>query len=217
MAHERQDIWVDFGLSGLTKWFHGPWGGEATPHELVAAAADWGSGVYAFTLSEDALRLLQSPLPTRVITVLWYAATGGNYDLDRLGMDGRAWLRQIVDVCAERIGQDDPSFTPGAPGPARDELREEVLAEIRTVRPGVEAATGTHPYHPVSDVVSALEQVVTQVDPDLGFRLFLRIMKVYQVPISESRYDRYHELGQRFSYNEFLVDDGDLCVKPDLD
>ncbi|GGP93326.1 hypothetical protein [Streptomyces melanogenes] len=216
MAHERQDIWVDFGLSGLTKWFHGPWGGEATPREIVMAAADWGSGAYAPTLAEDALRLLQSPLPTRVIGILWYAATGGNYDLDRLGIDSRAWLHEIVDACAERIRQDDSSFTPDSPGPAPNALRDEVLAEIRALGPDMDAATSTHPHHPAPDVVPALEQVVTQVDADLGFRLFLRVMKAYRVPIDESRYDRYHELGERFGYNEFVVDDGDLYVRPDM-
>ncbi|WP_254406128.1 hypothetical protein [Streptomyces sp. AC627_RSS907] len=214
MTAGRQDIWVDFGLSGLTKWFAGPWVGEATPEEIVAGAADWGDGAYAATLLEDALRLLESPLPTRVIGLLWRAATGLPYDPDAVGPDGRAWLRDIVRICTGRIRRDDPSFTPVPPGPPVDgPLKEAVLEEIRGAAPAVEAAVRSGG----AEVVAALEQVVVQADPDLGFRLFLRVLKAYLVPVTESRYQWYHELGERFGYHELVVDDGTLQSVPDTD
>jgi hypothetical protein len=213
MTTERHDIWVDFGLSGLTKWFAGPWAGEATPEEIVAGAADWGDGAYAATLLEDALRLLESPVPTRVIDLLWRATTGLPHE-HALGPDGRTWLRDIVRICAERVRRDEPSFTPIPPEPSVDgPLKEAVLAEIRESAPAVTAAVRAGG----AEVVAALEQVVVQADPDLGFRLFLRVLKAYLVPVTESRYLRYHELGERFGYHELVVDDGTLQSVPDTD
>ncbi|WP_262387262.1 hypothetical protein [Streptomyces sp. TRM49041] len=210
----REDVWVDFGLSGLTKWFAGPWVAQATPEEIVAGAADWGDGVYAATLLEDAQRLLESAVPTRVIERLWRAATGLPYDPDDVWLDGRAWLREIVRISVERVRRDYPSFTPVPPEPPADgALREAVLAEIRAAAPAVQGAVRADG----ADVVAALEQVVVEVDPDLGFRLFLRVLKAYLVPVAESRYQRYHVLGERFGYHGLVVDDGTLQSVPDTD
>jgi hypothetical protein len=214
----RQEIWVDFGISGLTKWFHGPWHTLATPVEVVEGAADWGKGGYAPTLLDDALRLLDSSLSTEVLTTLWLAACGRNFDFGVLGVDARGWLRRIADICVERIRRDDPSFVPVNPGPAPyPELRDQVLAEIRAVGPQLAAAASERGPLMVPDVVPALERVAADVDPDLGYRLFLRAMKVYMVTISEARYVRYLELGELFGYNEFVVDDGTLHSVPDQD
>ncbi|WP_031477472.1 hypothetical protein [Streptomyces bicolor] len=216
---ERKDIWIDFGFSGLTKWFGSPWAGQMTPLEILVAAADWEEGAYAPTLLEDAGKLLESPLPTRVIDILWCAAVGNQeFVPDGRWIDGRDWLRQIVDVCKERIRRDDPRFDALPPALACDpELREAVLAELRAIAPELERATAGHPYRRVPDVVPALERVVIEVDPDLGFRLFLRVLKAYLIPISESQHRRYRELGERFGYNESVVDDGSLQFMPHAD
>lgn len=213
---DRKDIWIDFGLSGLTKWYGSLF--ELTPLEMVVAAADWGEGAYAPTLREDAVRLLESPLPTRVIDILWCAAVRSEFVPDERWMDGRDWLRQIVDVCEERIRRDQPGFDALPPAPVCDpELRDAVLAEVRTIATELEHTTADHPYYGVPEVVPSLERVVTEVDPDLGFRLFLRVLKAYLVPISESQHLRYRELGERFGYNEFVVDDGTLQFMPRVD
>ncbi|MGW1543784.1 hypothetical protein ACWCPM_26690 [Streptomyces sp. NPDC002309] len=211
---ERREIWIDFGLSGLTKWFAAPWAGEVTPGELVTEAANWGDGVYAPTLLRDALRLLESPVPTPLIDRLWCAATGLPYAPDTVPVNGRAWLDEIVRVCAARVRLDEPAFTPAPPEPPADgPLREAVLREIREAAPAVvDAVRGGG-----VEVVGALEQVVVQVDPDLGFRLLLRVLKAHLVPITESRYLRYHELGELFGYHELVVDDGTLQSVPDTD
>ncbi|MEE1754492.1 hypothetical protein [Streptomyces sp. SP18CS02] len=207
---DRKDIWIDFGLSGLTKWY-GTF--EFAPLQIVVDAADWGEGAYAPTLREDALTLLDSPLPTRVIDILWCAAVRSKFVPDELWMDGRDWLRQIVDVCEERIRRDDPRFEALPPAPVCDpELRDAVLAEVRAFAPELEHTTADHPYYGVPDVVPSLERVVIEADPDLGFRLFLRVLKAYLIPVSKSRYLRYRELGERFGYNELVVDDGNLQV-----
>ncbi|MFF7307851.1 hypothetical protein [Streptomyces sp. NPDC008137] len=214
MTAQRQDIWVDFGLSGLTKWFAGPWVSEATPEEIVAGAADWGDGVYAATLVEDALRLLESPLPTRTIELLWRSAIGLSYDPDGMWLDGRAWLRDIVRISVDRIHRDEPSFSPVPPPPSADgPLRQEILEAIREVTEGVEGAVGAGG----AEVTAALEELVVEVDPDLGFRFLLRVLKAHLVPVTESQYDRYHALGERLGYHELVVDDGTLQSVPDPD
>ncbi|MGR4851908.1 hypothetical protein [Streptomyces sp. LARHCF252] len=214
MTAERQDIWIDFGLSGLTKWFAGPWVNEATPEEIVTGAADWGDGVYAATLVEDSLRLLESPLPTRMIELLWRSAIGLPYDPDGVWLDGRAWLRDIVRISVDRIRRDEPSFSPVSPPPSVDgPLKQEILEEIHEVTPSAEAAVGVGG----AEVMAALEQLVAEVDPDLGFRIFLRVLKAHLVPVTESQYDRYHALGERLGYHELVVDDGTLQSVPDPD
>ncbi|MFJ3101758.1 hypothetical protein [Streptomyces sp. NPDC086835] len=213
---ERKDIWIDFGFSGLTKWYGSTF--EFTPLEIVVDAADWGEGAYAPTLREDALRLLESPLPTRVIDILWCAAVRSKFVPDERWMDGRDWLRQIVDVCEERIRRDEPRSLAHPQAPAWDpELKDAVLAEVRALAPELDRATADHPYYEVPEVVPSLERVVTEVDPDLGFRLFLRVLKAYLIPISDSQHLRYRELGERFGYNEFVVDDGTLQLMPRVD
>jgi hypothetical protein len=215
---DRKDIWIDFGFSGLTKFFGSPWAGEMTPREILVAAVDWDEGAYAHSLLEDAGRLLESPLPTRVIDILWCAAVGKEFVPGERWMDDREWLRQIVDVCTERIRRDDPQFDGLPLTPLCDPaLSDAVLAEVRAIAPELERATGGHPHRRVPEVVVALERVVTEVDPDLGFRLFLRVLKAYVVPISESQHLRYLELGERFDYNESVVDDGTLQFSPRAD
>jgi hypothetical protein len=211
----RQDIWIDFGLSGLTKWFSGPWVGEATEEEIIVGAADWGNGAYAPTLLEDALRLLDSPVPAPVIDLLLRAATGLPHEPDAAVVrNGRDLMDDIVRISVERIRRDNPSFAvvPLEP-PVGGPIEEAVLAQIRDAAPALRDAVRAGGI----EVVAALEQVVEEADPDLGFRLFLRVLKAYLVPVTETQYVRYHEIGERLGYNEFVVDDGTLQSVPDPD
>ncbi|MEV7448658.1 hypothetical protein ACWD6Q_10220 [Streptomyces nigra] len=43
---------------------------------------------------------------------------------------------------------------------------------------------------PGTEAAAVLEQVVTRVDPDLGFRLLLRMLNVLSVPLTEDEYAR---------------------------
>ncbi|WP_150259458.1 hypothetical protein [Streptomyces venezuelae] len=56
---------------------------------------------------------------------------------------------------------------------------------------------------------------MTHVDPDLGFRLLLRVLKAYQITIGASRLARYRDLGERPGYDECVVEDGGIDVRPD--
>ncbi|MFF3399110.1 hypothetical protein ACFYW6_11380 [Streptomyces sp. NPDC002659] len=217
MAQPHRHLGVDIGLSGLIKWIRYPLvNSEAAGLEVVGSIADQFEGAFAHQLLRDCLVLLDSPLSSRDVEILWLAGTFREFDLERLGIDGRVWLRRIADICTDRIRHEDSSFMPADAAPAVDgAMKEAVLAEIRSVGPALEQATAHHAYNALVGVVPTLEQAV-DVDTDLGFRLLLRAVKGYFVPISEARYERYLALGDELGLGEDVVDDGDFNVWPDL-
>lgn len=100
--------------------------------------------------------------------------------------------------------------------PVVDEaVKEAVAAEVRSVGPALEQTTAHHAYSPLDGVVPALQRAV-DIDPDLGFRLLLRALKGYFVPISQARYERYLEFGDELGLGEDVVDDRDFTLSPDL-
>ncbi|MEU2110601.1 hypothetical protein [Streptomyces sp. NPDC019507] len=215
MAQPHRHLGADIGLSGLIKWIRFPRvNSEAAGLDVVTSVADRIDGAFAHQLLKDCLVLLDSPLSGRDIETLWLAGTFRDFDLERLGIGGRVWLRRIADICTDRIRHDD--FTPLAAASVLGEaLKEAVRAEIRSVGPALEQATAHHPYNAIAGVVPALEQVA-EIDPDLGYRLLLRALKGFFVPISEARYERYLALGDEFGLGEDVVDDGDFNVWTDL-
>ncbi|MET7757513.1 hypothetical protein ABZT27_22825 [Streptomyces sp. NPDC005389] len=203
----RRGIDGDFGLSLLARQFTAGWH-HRTPRQAVefAVQADGYErppGSEAAALLEDVRGVLGRGLSEEAITVLWLAATEGGYRIDRFGVGGREWLEQVAEVCEERLAEVAPGYFPAARTPDTG-ATDEVLREIRDVSP-LAAATAVSPgFHPVAGaaVMEALEQVVTRVDPDLGFRLLLRAVEVLQLPITEAQYTRYKALAGRFHYGE---------------
>ena len=96
-----------------------------------------------------------------------------------------------------------------------DATKEAVRAEITSVGPALEQATAHHSYNALDGVVPALEQAA-DIETDLAFRLLLRALKAYSVPISEARYERYLALGDELGLGEDVVDDTDFTIWPDL-
>ncbi|SCF56516.1 hypothetical protein [Streptomyces sp. Ncost-T10-10d] len=54
----------------------------------------------------------------------------------------------------------------------------------------------------------APEEMVVQVCADLGYRLFLRAVKLHAVPIGATSREEFVALGARFGYPERLVVEG---------
>ncbi|MFD8740780.1 hypothetical protein ACFV06_38510 [Streptomyces sp. NPDC059618] len=206
----RRDASGDFGLSALAPWFEGTWQ-EDTARERVrqAAAADDSAqtpGSAAALLLADTRRLLDSPLSSETITVLWLSVSGRSYNIDRLGIDARDWLQQIEDVCEEHLRDVAPGYR-HAPPPVRTDLRDAVVRAVREAEPLL-ADAAISPYWeaiPGERARQAIGDVVTDVDADLGFRLLLRLLAVVSAPLSPERYGRYQELGSRFGYGEHHV------------
>lgn len=206
----RRDATWDFGLSRLTGLFVAGWHTtDARKHVRDAAAGDGPErtpGSEAAILLEDTLRLLESELSTDTITTLWLAATCRGYSIDHFAIGGRDWLRQIAEVCREHLRHVAPSYTPVVP-PARTELAQEVLRELREVMASCADRAVSPDWRPIpaTECLAALEQVVAEVDPDLGFRLFLRVLTVLSVPLTEEQYTRYVGIGARLGYGEYHV------------
>lgn len=206
----RRDTTWDFGFSYLAGLAHWEWPENREEIRKAAEGDDVGQtpGSAAAVLLEDAQRLLESTLSPAAVSALWAGAA------DRSGTDGRDWLRLIADVCRERLTDVAPEYTPVV-APARTELTDTVLREVRETGPAVAGKAVSPHWHPVpaTDVMDALEHVVTQVDPDLGFRLFLRVLNRLSVPLTEERYDRYQAIGERFGYGEYHVSDVEYLVE----
>lgn len=130
--------------------------------------------------------------------IKWLAGTFREFDLERLGVDGRVWLRRMADICTDRIRCDDPSFVPAAAALVVDEaVKEAVAAEVRSVGPALEQATAHHAYSPLDGVVPTLQ-------------------RGYFVPISQARYERCLALGDELGLSEDVVDDRDFNIWPEL-
>ncbi|MER7341876.1 hypothetical protein ABT403_29120 [Streptomyces sp. NPDC000075] len=197
----------DFGLSRLAGLFTAGWHhrtpGQAVEHALVGDGYERPPGSEAAVLLEDTRRLLDSGLPDDAITLVWLAATERGYNIDLLGIAGREWLRQIADRCEENLSAVAPVYAPANTAPAGDGGAE-VLREIRELAPLAAGTVISPAFHPLesSTVMEALEQVVVRADPDLGFRLFLPIVAILRLPLTEEQYTRYESLASRFHYGE---------------
>ncbi|MDI9831099.1 hypothetical protein [Streptomyces sp. KAU_LT] len=209
----RRDALGDVGFSHLTAWFAGSWHHDATPEQVLrqAAAADHEGqtpGSQAAFLLQDTLRLLDSPLPTPALTTLWLTAADRGYNIDQLGIDGRDWLRRIAATCRDVLRAVAPDHTPPSPAVVT-EPADPVLRELRGVAPRM-ADRSVSPHWeaiPGAEATAVLEQVVTRVDPDLGFRLLLRMLDVLSVPLTEEEYIRLQRLAAHFGHHEHLVTD----------
>ncbi|MFJ2395207.1 hypothetical protein ACIOTI_20960 [Streptomyces sp. NPDC087843] len=207
----RRDTTWDFGLSGLAGKAHWDW--RASREEIRSAADgdDVGQtpGSAAAVLLEDTLRLLGSALPDAALSALWGGASGVPGPVE-----GRDWLRLIADVCRERLREVAPAYRPVV-APARTELADLVLREVREVASTVMVRVISPHRRPVLavDVTDALEHVVTRIDPDLGFRLFLRVLIELSVPLTQEQYDRYGAIGERIGYGAYHVSDVDHLIE----
>jgi len=209
----RRDTDWDFGFSRLAGTAHQDWRAETARrqiHHVADADEPWHTpGTMAALLLEDALRLLHSPLSDDTITTLWVAASDA-----ALRVDGRDWLRLVADVCGERLREVAPIYTPAVP-PARTELADTVLREVQETASAVADKSVSPRWQPLpaTEVMTALEQLVTQVDPDLGFRLFLHVLRVLSVPLTREQYERYEAIGERFGYGKYHVDEVEQLVQ----
>ncbi|MCX4984519.1 hypothetical protein [Streptomyces sp. NBC_00572] len=196
-----------FGLPMLAAALHGSaWRYGGSPREHIQRIADDGQGrapgAYAAVLLDDVWRLLDSALSKQAIGLLWRTAAGRlnvlDEDEDEFDADGRDWLDQISQVCHAHLAEVDPTYAPFL-APARTELTEAVLREVREA---VHVGAGQ-----VRGAARVLEDVVTAVDPDLGFRLLLQVLTTYEIPVGEARRDRYRALAAQLGFSEDHVDD----------
>ncbi|MEU3410017.1 hypothetical protein [Streptomyces sp. NPDC006658] len=161
----------------------------------------------AAQLGQDVQRLLRSPLTDATIRTVWLAATHGVFDPWEHGMSAGALLRKAEERWLARVRRDDPAFVQPPPHPVVDEkLRRAVLQVMHQVAERLSLAAGNPPFGaPVTGLVPALERVVTEACADLGYRLFLRAVKAYHVPVARPC---LVALGERFGHPRGMVTEG---------
>ncbi|MFF1909934.1 hypothetical protein [Kitasatospora sp. NPDC058218] len=217
----RADFGEDFGFSGLTKYVQS----RFVPREaagilsFVESLLDVEGRAYALEVVEDIRRLTESLLSDDALSIVWLAATEARFDPSGGNLTIRAWLQRIADTCIGFVRREDPAFVPSGPGPVRHpELMDTVLVEIRQVGAALneKAVASVYP-PPLAALVPTLEAAVAELGPDLGFRLFLRAMKVYFVPIGPARLERFERIGSQLGYHEWVVEDGSLNIWSDLE
>ncbi|MGY5008687.1 hypothetical protein ACWCY6_11465 [Streptomyces sp. 900105755] len=217
----RRRFDCDFGFSLLAGGFYGDlWQHSHTVDEGIRGAVfDYAGlvpGSSAYALLEDTVRLSRSPMSDDALTALWQVATAYGHALQTEGAGPRQWLHRIAAVCVERLREIDPGFAVGAPSPGDSAERDAVLRELRETAPALTRAVHDSPWYGATTspwfersgtVVPALERVVEQVDPDLGFRLLLRCVRAYDVPVTDEQYAHWTALGDRFGYGREHVAD----------
>ncbi|MFD8598160.1 hypothetical protein ACFV1L_24450 [Kitasatospora sp. NPDC059646] len=216
----RADFEIDFGLSGLTKFLRVgavPRNAEGILAFITESLLANDGEDFAVEMVNDIHRLTQSTLSDDVLSILWLAATRAHFDPEADGIAIRAWLERIAEACLPFTGQDLPPELGMQDEDLRPDLQAAVLAELTGVSAALTEKAITSSYAPpLPTVVPALEAAIPVIGADLGFRLFLRAMKAYFVPIGPARMARFDEIGERLGYHLFVVDDGCLNVWSDL-
>lgn len=101
----------------------------AVAHVLTDDGYERPPGSEAAVVWEDTRRMLDSGLSDATITSLWLAATDRGHGIDRLGIGGREWLEQVVEVCEQHLAEVAPAYVPVLPAVRTDD-REAVLREL---------------------------------------------------------------------------------------
>ncbi|MFI9752298.1 hypothetical protein [Streptomyces collinus] len=204
----------DFGFSGLTGKVCLRTGLRIDTPTILAVAAEQAAEQEDRMLGADVRSLLGSSLSDQALRHLWLAATRGCFDPTGNGERTRDWLRRVADVCP--AGEEEIPAGTSAPDETRSakseqELRGLALEEIDHLTPRL------HRSVPASDMVSALRDLVADVDADLGLRMFLRVLKAYSVPVPAARYERLLELADQLTHPSSVIHEGLNVQWPPLD
>ncbi|MEU7024129.1 hypothetical protein ABZ990_26215 [Streptomyces sp. NPDC046203] len=201
MARTREfycyDYGGDFGLSGLAGVLYAR-AALRLDGPVVLALARATAEDDDFQIGRDVRLLLDSGLPEGTLHTVWSAAVRRCFDPVEEGADTRAWLREVAKVCPPRLPERDPyeeqALDASRPRVREEELRTSVAAEIESAAAGLVRGVA------VPGIVPALLRVVREADADLGFRLFLRVLKAYAVPVGKEQYDRFVALGELLAF-----------------
>ncbi|MFI6413426.1 hypothetical protein [Streptomyces sp. NPDC050585] len=178
----------------------------ATARIAARSVAAFGAEA-SLALWQDVRLLRDSPLSDEAIRTVWLGATDHIFDPARDGVSARDWLARLEEAWLTAARHTGPGPVPPATRPVRDEEdRRVVLGVIRTLGPllAFEAERHACPL-PLAGLVPALEQVTGDVCPGLGYRLLLRALKSYCVPVGRETADALTSTGARFGFSPQYV------------
>jgi hypothetical protein len=163
-------------------------------------------------LGRDVRRLLDSRLADETIRTVWVGSTDQAFDPAKERVTARAWLERTESAWLAAESRSEPGFVPPAARPVTDEvLRAAALRAMAPVASALARAYGEGEVFnplPLPGLIPALEQLISTVCADLGFRLFLRAVMYYRLPVSEACHASLVTLGARFGYPDQLVKQG---------
>ncbi|MGW3644546.1 hypothetical protein [Streptomyces sp. NPDC000878] len=162
------------------------------------------SDLYVLALAEDALRLVASDDADTVATI-WECATGSYHRLDCDSVSGLDWFQEIADICESGLAQAGTYANVEVGASVYSGLIGRVTAEIDELDSALSEAIANSLPVGVPGVVSALRECASNICPELAFRVLLRVIMECSFAIDRDRYSRFVELGQEFSYGEFVV------------
>ncbi|MDQ0932725.1 hypothetical protein [Streptomyces turgidiscabies] len=225
MARQREQYGIlyegDFGLSALAEKLSETTGypDETQALRLASEVAAAAEGEGAIELGVDVRCLLDAPLPDDIIRTAWLAAARGRFDPAACESGVRGWLRRLAERWPELERRQAHGQWDARPGIEEEELRTAVVAEIRVSAGPVDqgVAESDHVALPSGAVAESLEAVARQGDGDLGLRLFLRVLKAYDVPVDKEQYDRLMALDTALGLPGPLVYDGLNVLWPPID
>ncbi|MFD9429004.1 MULTISPECIES: hypothetical protein [unclassified Streptomyces] len=169
-------------------------------------------GSAGLQLGRDVRRLLDSTLPEETMRTAWAGSTDHAFDPCKEDVGPRAWLKRIESAWLAAEFRRAAGFVPPAADPVTGDAPR--AAALRAIGRAAADLTLAHEdgqrYNPLPQpgLVPALEQVIVQVCADLGYRLFLRAMKMYDVAVDTSSLDAFVALGKQFGYPDPLVEEG---------
>ncbi|MBW8801019.1 MAG: hypothetical protein JF597_47965 [Streptomyces sp.] len=198
-----------FGLPWLTEFFHqdaylvGP-----TPADVVTYHLSGLSPEGVMLVRRDAQRLADG-LQAAQIEAIWESCTETGpylYPLAQVA-DGKAWMRQIVQLCDIRLSAETVQ-TELSPTDLLD--RPELASEVLTVVREYQSRLG-------SDVSDALLVAVASCTADLAFRFLLRALPQasrapHQFTITSTQYTSLKQLAAAFDYGEYALSDLDVLI-----
>ncbi|MFG3096434.1 hypothetical protein [Streptomyces sp. NPDC048202] len=163
-------------------------------------------------LGRDTGRLLESAVPDETIRTAWVGSTDHVFDPGKEKVDARVWLEMLASAWLAAEVRREPEFIPSAADPVTEDAAR--AAVLRAMGPFAADVARAHEegerynWLPLPHLVPALEQLVSEVCADLGFRLFLRAVKRYELPVDGTSLTAFTALGERFGYPELLVEEG---------
>ncbi|WP_197523298.1 hypothetical protein, partial [Actinokineospora pegani] len=133
---------------------------------------------------------------------LWQAAAGLSNGSRSIPI-GLGWLEEVIEVCNELLPT--PTTSDTVVNEVDPATANRLLAEIDALEPTLTQRISTKYGQEIPTFSRSLRTCVTDISPDLAFRLLLCALSQYGVNYSLEQHARFVELGEHFSYGELLV------------